>query len=209
MHPAYEVSALAAAAAASVVLCRKPIGRSLRQARIAWREDPVKMGSKIVVGFAVGQGVFWLIGYDQLGLFMDTKKQFGIGAEIAEAVARRLPEGTAVYVTVKALEIITDALRIPIEGAVYRRYQFAPDIVATIVTQPLWTTLEVAEKTAGVFLHPERVTDPKQLLVSIACIYGNLFRYVLAAVIWKKGDAIYRIIGGPLEGGVKRLLRKG
>lgn len=205
MSLVYELGTLASVFGAGVWLLRKPIKRGVVIARDAWRDDPIKMTSKVVVSLAAGQSIGWLIGYDQLGLFMDTKKQFGIGAEVATAIVRYLPESTTVYGAIKALEILADAARIPIEGALFRRYQIVPDALAAVVTQPLWTTFEVAEKVSGVILHPERVNDPDQAIVSLACVYGSVFRIAVSLVIWKKGDSIYRYLGQPLEHGLKRI----
>lgn len=150
------------------------------------------MFRKLVTSFVVGQGVFWTLGYDQLGLFMNPKKQFGLGQRIAKSIAKRLPSNQKMIWFVKLLEIGTDFGKMPLEGAVYKKYGICPDVVACATTQPFWSLAEGLEKTLGVVLHPERVNNKKQLEVSLACIYGSLFRYGQSAALLYAGSRMER-----------------
>lgn len=146
------------------------------------------MFRKLITSFAVGQGLFWTFGYDQLGLFMNPKKQFGLGQKLARSVAKYLPATPRVTWLVKLVEIATDFGKMPLEGEVYKRYGICPDVVACAATQPLWSLAEGIEKSLGVVLHPERVNTKQQLEVSLACIYGSIFRYGQAAALLYVGD---------------------
>lgn len=178
--------------------------RSLRCVH-GWKTNPVRMIAQLIVSAVVGQVVFWKIGYDQLGVGMDPKKQFGLGVRIADDVARMLPDTAAVAWTVKALEITADFGKMPIEGAAYVRHGIVPDVVACAVTQPLWSAIEGVEKTVGVLLHPERVHTPEQVRLSLGCIYGSMVRYALGAAVIVGGRHLNRFLTDPLE----RLIRLG
>jgi hypothetical protein len=187
-----EVVVLVISTTAAEILAGRQVMQGLRQAASGWRQDPAKMAGKIGASFVVGQMIFWLIGSDQIGFFMDPKKRFGIGLRIGRAVNRRLPQTAIAAWTVKVIEVLTDAARMPIEGALYRRHGIVPDAVAAAVTQPAWTAFEVAEKVSGVVLHPERINTPFQVEQSLANIYGSLFRYAQSAVLWYAGQAVNR-----------------
>lgn len=190
-------------------VARASVVRSLQASKSGWRADPAKMISKIIFSFFTGQGVFWLIGYDQLGLFMNPKVQLGLGQKVADSVYGRIPHTATTAWVVKVIEILTDAGKGPIEGAVYRRHGFAPDVVATALTQPFWSTIEAAEKTTGALLHPELVNQPEQVRLSLGCIYGSIFRYFQAAFYWLTGGIIYRSFGRPIETRLSRLAAAG
>jgi hypothetical protein len=185
-------------------LTNRLVRRTLRRAWDGWRQRPGEMAIKLGLSALLGQGVFWLLGYDQLGFFMSPMKEFGLGHGIANHVADWLPTGQAVVWIVKGVEISTDAARIFIEGKLYLKRGYVPDVVATLATSPLWQCYEVAEKLSGVLLHPERLNTRDQLVVSLACIYGNLFRYGLDAVLWFWGDDIYMGV----RKGAPRLVRR-
>lgn len=175
----------------------------LKQAVAGWRENPFRMVAQLVASTIVGQAVFWRIGYDQLGVAMDPKREFGVGGRIADTVARRLPQTPAVAWTLKFLEITTDLGKMPIEGVAYARHGIVPDVVACVVTQPLWSGIEAIEKTLGTVTHPERVNTPEQIRLSLACIYGSLFRYGLGVGVIVFGAHLNRWLTNPIE----RLLR--
>jgi hypothetical protein len=162
---------------------------------------------KTLFSFIVGQGVFWKLGYDQIGLFMKPKVQLGKGQQIADYIARRLPPDEKVAWTLKVVEVLTDLGKAPLEGALYKKHGYAPDAVATLATQPLWSVLEAIEKATGAALHPERVNTPEQIRVSIGCIYGSLFRYAQVAALWAIGPQLYKAIGQPLESGFSNRTR--
>ena len=148
------------------------------------RNDPVRMIAQIIVSGIVGQGIFWNFGYDQLGVAMDPKKEFGLGELVASKVYPHLPHTDAMAWTVKVIEIATDFARGPIEGALYVRTGITPDAVANLFTQPLWSTAEAAEKTIGAIIRPERVATQEGVELSLACIYGSLFRMGVTGVIF-------------------------
>jgi hypothetical protein len=164
-----------------------------------WTTNPAAMITKILFSFLFGQAIFWIIGYDQFGLFMDPKKQLGFGQRIAEWVANKLNRTNTLAWTVKIIEIITDAGKIVTEGFLYIRSGFAPDALAVLVTQPLFSTIETAEKITGAIVNPQKVNTDDQLKLSIGCIYGSLFRYFMAGFLWVFGTGIYQFLGLPVE----------
>jgi hypothetical protein len=172
---------------------------SVKKAAQGWQNNPGEMVKDIAVSFIAGQGIYWVLGYDQFGFFMNPVKQVGRGDAIAGKVAARLPKTAVVAWVAKATEILSDALRIKLEGEAYRRHGVTPDFVATAVSSPLWQMLEVSEKTMGAILHPERVTTPEGVKLSLACIYGNLFRYTLDAAYSYQGDKIKYVVGRGLD----------
>jgi len=182
------------------------IYRSFLYAAYGWMADPIAMVSKIIFSFIFGQLIFWLLGYDQFGLFMKTVKEFGVGQKIANYIAQRLPLNALVCWIVKAVEILTDAGKIPIEGLLYLKIGFVPDALATLVTQPAWSTFETAEKITGAIVNSKAVTTPKQLRVSLACIYGSLFRYLLAGLLWVFGIGLYQEVGLPIEAALRAMV---
>lgn len=157
---------------------------SLKHAANGWRTNPARMVAQIIVSGIVGQGIFWHFGYDQLGVAMDPKKQFGLGEVVAMKVYPHLPHTPAMAWSIKGVEIVTDFIRGPVEGALYMRSGITPDAVANVFTQPLWSTLEAAEKTVGAIVRPERVTTPEGVQLSLACIYGNIFRLLLTGLLF-------------------------
>lgn len=168
-----------------------PYVTGLKTAKKGWKNEPKEMLSKLAFSAVAGQGLFWRLGYDQLGLFMNPKAQMGLGQQIAEKVYEHLPKTDSVAWTIKAVEIATDAGKMPLEGALYAKYGYAPDVVAALVTQPLWSALETGEKITGSLLHPERVTTPDGVKLSLSCIYGSLFRYGLSAILLMYGPSLY------------------
>ncbi|MFA5197207.1 MAG: hypothetical protein WC437_02170 [Patescibacteria group bacterium] len=188
------------------MLVSKIIIQSLKMARRGWKANPNEMLTKIIFSGIVGQGVFWLIGYDQLGTFMNPKVRMGFGRNVAEEAYKRIPHTPTMAWIIKITEILADAGKIPIEGAVYRKHGFTPDAVAALVTQPLWSTIETTEKFTGAVMHPERVSEPDQVKNSIGCIYGSFFRYLQAGVLLFTGIWIYRIIGKPMETGLGKMI---
>jgi hypothetical protein len=165
---------------------------NLKSARRGWRDDPAEMAVKALLALVIGQ-TFWRLGYDQLGLFMNPRRQIGPGQALAAAVYRRLPPSPRTAWVIKALEITCDLSKLPIEGRLYRRRGFVCDVVATLVTQPLWSGVEAAEKLLGVIIHPERVATPEQVRVSLGCIYGTAVRYTADLLIWRYGDRLYLV----------------
>lgn len=176
--------------AAAVTVYRRQIVPNAELSVERWREDPARQLGKVALSAAAGQGVFWSIGYDQLGMLMDTKVQLGFGRRVADAVYTRLPQSPATPWVVKAMEIAMDASKIPVEGALCHRHGVVPDGVAALVSQPLWSVLETAEKLAGALAHPERVTQPEAVKVSIGCIYGTSVRHVASILILLAGNSI-------------------
>lgn len=175
------------------------IALGVRYAIHGWGTDPISMIVKIIFSFVFGQAIFWIIGYDQFGLFMDPKKQLGFGQRIAERIVGKLHQTAVLSWTVKLVEIITDAGKIATEGFLYIRSGFAPDALAVLITQPFFSTIETAEKITGAIVNPQRVNTKDQLRLSIGCIYGSLFRYVMAGFLWIFGTGIYRFLGLPVE----------
>jgi len=179
------------------------IFQGVKKAYYGWREDWVKMVAAILTSFVIGQAVFWLIGYDQLGIAMRPFFETGIGQAIGEKVTDRLPINETTAWTVKFLEVGTDAGRIWTEGETYLKYGICPDGLAAVVTQPLWSTIEVAEKVRGVAVNQEAMGTRDQIQLSISCIYGNLFRYLQVVIIWLTYIWIHRFIELPIEGAIR------
>lgn len=61
-----------------------------------WHANPEGMASRVITSAIVGQGVFWLLGSDQIGLFMNPKLRMGRGPSMAGS-------STAAYRTQKPL----------------------------------------------------------------------------------------------------------
>lgn len=173
-----------------------------------WREHPMRMVARAIVSLLVGQGIFWKFGYDQLGIGMDPKVQLGTGVKLADRAANWLPETARVAWTLKAIEIVADAGKMPLEGKAFARHGIVPDVVAFLVTQPLWSLIEALEKLVGAVRHPERVTTPEQIRLSIACIFGNCFRYVLAGFVIVTGGLLNRWLTDPIERLLTKSLRR-
>jgi hypothetical protein len=190
-----------------VVPFKKRIKSDLRETRLEIKERPAHFVSRVLVSFIVGQGVFWRVGYDQIGLFMDPKFEIGLGIRIANWIYEKLPPSPWMPWAVKSIEILADFGKVPIEGTVYRRHRVVPDGVAALVGQPLWSIIETVEKVAGAVLHPERVVQPESIKVALGCIYGSLFRYACAAMIWFAGEKINRVLVDPIERALFRVAR--
>jgi hypothetical protein len=170
-----------------------------------WKLEPAKATSQLATSAIVGQGIFWTLGYDQLGLFMNPKKQFGNGQAVASWLAPRIPLSTRSAWIIKGVEVLTDLSRGPAEAALMRRHGFTPDAVAWLVTQPLFSAvIETVEKIFGVFVHPERVVTQEQMELSLACIYGSLFRLIQTALLYSFGNVINRVLTKPIERFVRR-----
>jgi len=185
-----DTGVLVGAALTGAILFRRSIKQSLVLSAERWRDDPAKQVERAILSAIVGQGLSWGPGYDQLGVLMNTKVEFGLGQKVARAIFSELPESARVAWTVKIIEILMDASRIPVEAKLYRDYGVTPDIVADVVTQPLWTVIEVAEKAAGAIAHPERVVQPEAVKVSIGCIYGSAFRHLTGGLVFLIGKAV-------------------
>ena len=158
--------------------------RSLKRARDGWRTNKKKMILKILVSFLIGQAFFWHFGYDQIGLFSNTKIQLGYGQTVAKTVYRHIPHDSEMAWAVKVTEIAADTGKIPIEGYAYLHYGIVPDAVADSCTQPVYSTGEVAEKITGAITLPGKVPRKQSVLISLGCIYGSLFRYSEVLVMW-------------------------
>lgn len=166
--------------------------RGARAAIHNWPRHPGEMAIKIGMSLVLGQGIFWVFGSDQLGFFMDPKLEFGVGERIAGWVVPHLPPGAVTAWTLKVIEILTDGLRAITEGAVYHQHQMAPDGVAAFFTPGIWTGIyEVGEKITGVIVHPERVDTAASMRLSVSNIYGSVFRYAMAAAMYKYGGRLY------------------
>lgn len=173
-----------------------------------WHENPIRMVAQLLVSFVIGQGIFWRFGYDQLGIAMNPKQEFGTGVKLAEQIDARLPSHPAVAWALKLVEIFADFGKMPLEGAAYARHGLVPDVVAAGVTQPLWSAIEGVEKTLGAVMHPERVDTPEQRRLSIGCIYGSLFRYLLASVVIMTGTYLNKFLTDPVERLLRFVLRR-
>lgn len=180
------------------ILAYKPITRNLSTAVQGWRQDPIKMTTRIIVATIAGQWALWFIGHDQIGFFMKPLFRVGPGQSWSQKFYdRHIPKTHRVSVVLKAIEIGLDAGRMPAEGLLQARRGFVPDGLATAVTSPLWQFYETIEKLLGVVTHPERIDDTAAL--SLANIYGNLVRYAAIMFYWHYADDIYRLIGDPIE----------
>ena len=164
-----------------------------------WRTNPRDMIARAVVSALIGQGIFWRFGYDQLGIGMDPKVQLGRGVQLADRVAEILPETATVAWSLKVIEIIADAGKMPLEGAALARHGLVPDVVAFLVPQPLWSLIETFEKLVGAVKHPERVNTPEQIRLSLGCIFGSMFRYMLAGLVIMFGTYLNRFMTNPIE----------
>ena len=58
-----------------------------------WTHNPLVMVSKIAFSFLFGQAIFWIFGYDQIGIFMNPKKELGLGIKFSRHLQkyRHLP----------------------------------------------------------------------------------------------------------------------
>jgi hypothetical protein len=180
---------------------------NVKLAAKGWRENPVRMVAQIIVSSAVGQGIFWRIGYDQLGVAMDPKKQFGVGEAIAEWAYPHLPHTATMAWTLKGLEVMTDFARGPAEGALYGDVGITPDGLANLFTQPLWSTMESVEKLIGAVVKPERVVAPEGVKLSIACIYGSIFRLALTVALFLVRKQLNRYGTRNIERLIRRVVR--
>lgn len=172
---------------------------ALRWAISGWREDRPLMIARIVVTFAVGQLVYWNAGgSDQFGVSMNPKKTVGLGPKVGQWVYPQLPHGSTTAWSLKAVEIVTDYGRGFTDGAVLRRHGITTDFLCVLIPAPWWPTIEAAEKAHGAIKHPDRVTTEAQQIQSIANIWGNLYRFLHAALLWVVGGYIARVAVNPL-----------
>jgi hypothetical protein len=181
--------------------------QNLKAARTGWKTNPQLMITNILLSFLFGQLIFEFLGYDQLGIFQHLGVQMGLGQKFAAWFYGFIPHVVWVAWLIKVVEILTDALKMPIEGRLYRRQGLVPDVVAAAVTQPLWSGIEASEKLLGAILYPALVAHPDKILVSLGCIYGSCFRDLLAGMLWVCGNQIHKRIGRPIESGLHRLTR--
>jgi hypothetical protein len=189
----------------------RPVQRITTNVRLAisgWKNEPEEMIAKAIVSFALGQGLYWKLGSDQLGISMDPKVTMGKGLSIGKVVYSRLPHTSEVAWGIKVIEIITDAARGPIEALVYERHGLTPDGVCTLITPPLWPYIEALEKTHGAIKYPERVTLDAQVAQSLANIYGNLFRYGHTGVLLIAGDHVNKRLTPLVTRALQALFRK-
>lgn len=182
--------------------------RSLTQSVAGWRQNPFRMLAQLIVSTIVGQALFWRVGYDQLGIGMDPKREFGVGSKLADKVASRLPNNATTAWVLKVIEILTDLGKMPIEGKAYARHGITPDVVACAVTQPAWSAIEAVEKTRGAIVYPERVNTPEQIRLSLACIYGSLVRYALGFLVIATGKYLNRWLTDPIEKLLRLVFRR-
>lgn len=166
------------------------------------------MIARAIVSALIGQGIFWRFGYDQLGIAMNPKRQFGVGIKVADVAARRLPSNAPMAWSLKVIEIIADAGKMPLEGKAIAKHGIVPDVVAFLIPQPWWSFFETSEKLIGVMVHPERVNTPEQIRLSIGCIFGSCFRYLLAGIVITRGASLNRYLTLPIEKLLHRVLTK-
>lgn len=185
---------LAELAAIGVLIGFPWIFRGVMKALSGWWTDPLKMVATLIVAAIVGQGIGWIFGSDQIGFFMRIQFRVGAGVSFGQWLAGILPATTSTGWAVKLLEIAFDTLRIPVEAAVFFRHGFVPDVVATAVTQPLWTIIEVSEKIAGIAVNSRAIGTRPQIESSIISIYGSTFRLGQNLVLWFFGYQIYNFL---------------
>ncbi|HET6622800.1 MAG TPA: hypothetical protein VFG56_02595 [Candidatus Saccharimonadales bacterium] len=181
---------------------------NFRLAVNGWRDDPIKMTARLTASALIGQTIFWKFGYDQLGVGMRPQKEFGQGRRVAAWAATKLTLDLQTAVALKVVEVLTDFGKGPLEAACYRRCGVVPDALAFVVTQPLWSTFEAFEKSVSAVSDPRRLATPEQIELSLACIYGSLFRYGQAAILLLVGKRVNRLIVRPIEAAIRELLGK-
>lgn len=181
---------------------------NLRVAADGWRQDPLKMTAQITASALVGQAIFWNWGYDQLGVGMNPKVQFGFGQKVSSWAVDNLTHDLQTAATLKAIEVLTDLGKAPLGAACYARHGLTADAVACLFTQPLWSVIEAVEKAASAVAYPRRLVEPEQIGLSVACIYGSLFRYGQLAGLLVLGSTVNRLVARPIEAGLRRLLGK-
>jgi len=186
-------------------LRRREVARGVSSAYVGWRQNPLRMVAQLVTSVIIGQGVFWLVGYDQLGISMNPTHQMGRLKLVAEKLAAKVPDDPLWAWLLKLAEIMADFGKCPIEAAVYLQHGIVSDGVAAAVTQPWWSVIEGAEKLNGALMHPERVNTREQIALSIGCTIGSFFRYFLAAVVWLGGGAINRQLTNRIERGYQEI----
>lgn len=186
-----------------------PLRRSIKQGLTvgvtSWKTDPFRMLADVLVSTVYGQGIFWTIGQDYIGVYMNPKLKPGLGHRLARLIKRQLPDNDALAWALKLIEIGLDATKIPVEGRLYAELGVIPDGWAALVTQPGWSYIEVVEKTSGILLYPDRVTVPGNVEDSISSIYGTLVRHLGSAILWRYGPAIRTKLGDRIETGLHRL----
>ena len=178
--------AVAGAAAGLGWVARRQLVDGAKLGVSRWRSNPRSTATDIGLS-SIGQLMFWTVGQDFIGIGMDRKWGPGLGHRIAPVIQKRLPATPAVAWTIKAIEIASDATKMPIEGKLYRELGIVPDAVAAAVTQPAWSYIEVVEKVIGILRHPERVNTPSQVEDSISSIYGTWTRHLLSLALLRYG----------------------
>lgn len=175
---------------------------NLKLAGTRWHDNPAGTGTDILLS-GIGQAYFWTIGQDFIGIGMDKKWGPGLGHLVAPFLQKRLPQTAAVAWTVKAVEIASDATKMPIESKLYRDLGLVPDAVAALTTQPAWSLFEVLEKIFGITRHPERVNTPSQVTDSLSSIYGTWSRNLLSLGMARYGRRYRELVGDPIERRIK------
>lgn len=181
---------------------------NLRLAAYGWRNDPIRMTSQVAASFVIGQAIFWKIGYDQVGVGMKPKKQFGLGQKVSDWAIDNLSHDLQTAIALKVVEVLTDLGKAPLEAACYRRHGLTPDAVACLFTQPAWSIAEALEKAVSAAIYPRRLTEPEQIGLSAACIYGSLFRYIQSGILLLIGIKVNRLVARPIEAALRELLGK-
>ncbi|MBI2798027.1 hypothetical protein HYX70_01855 [Candidatus Saccharibacteria bacterium] len=148
-----------------------------------WRNDWRATGFDILLSTS-GQAFFWTLGQDFIGLSMRPKWLPGVGHVLARKLQPLMPQTASFAWTMKFAEIACDALKMPVEGRLYRQSGIIPDGWACLITQPGWSFIEVADKLAGVILCPELVNDHQQVEDSMSSIYGSVTRLALCSLFF-------------------------
>lgn len=167
------------------------------------------MVSRVAASFIIGQGVSWIFGYDQLGLSMEPKKEFGYGRRVSRWAQDNLEPEIEAVISLKLIEVTTELLKARLEAQCYARHGIVPDAVACAFSQPLWSYMEAGEKAVSALARPYRTVEQDAVGLCIACTYGSLFRCGQAIVVLVIGDQINRVLSKPIEAGLRKLLGMG
>lgn len=178
-HSMALTGAMVAAGLATYPQMRRGVVLGVRR----WRNNPRATSLDIGISLS-GQAFFWTLGQDFIGLSMRPKWLPGLGHVIARKLQPQLPQTTTFAWIIKAVEITCDALKMPVEGKLYAEFGIIPDGWACLITQPLWSGFEVADKVAGLITCPDLVDDPEQVQDSISSIYGSVTRLALGALFF-------------------------
>lgn len=187
---------------------RRSLAAALQERVGELKTNPCRVVANIITGFIVGQAVFWRLGSDQLGLFMDPKIQFGQGQKIGTWVYENLPQTRTASWMLKFLEVGSDELRTQTEIWTYNRLGYCPDALAVLLTPQLWHIFEIPEKLVGAIRRPERVLSREGTILSAQNTYGNLFRIAQVGVLAVFGTWISRHVRNRVENGLHILVRK-